>query len=312
MGTIALIGAGQVGSRHAQALARSGAVSRVEVLGRSPASLAVAEERYRQVALAGRQSVLFTRDMAELSDTIDVAIVATNSDTRFDVLHELLSKKHVRALILEKVVFQSAEQFDRAIAELASRQIPAWVNCFRRALPAYQHLRERITTPISLTVTGGEWGLGCNAVHYVDLCAFLAGAEEVAITRAELDAAVLESRRPGFVEFTGRIEGHCADHRFELVAQAGSAATERVTIATNDGALLAEEVGSTVNVGGVETRIPYQSELTDKLVEEILRDGKSALPTLEQSYRIHAPLLEVFTRRLERTRGAPYARCPIT
>src|SRR5262245_21216233 len=104
MVTVAVIGAGNIGSRHLQALAKSARIERVEALGRSTASLKLAEERYRSVR-PQHQTALFARAASELSGEIDVAIVATNSDTRLSALRELLHTHQVGAVILEKVAF---------------------------------------------------------------------------------------------------------------------------------------------------------------------------------------------------------------
>jgi len=147
-------------------------------------------------------------------------------------------------------------------------------------------------------VEGGQWGLGCNAVHYVDLCAFLAGSDEIGVDSAsELDRAILASKRPKFLEFTGRIRGACGAHRFELIAHAGS--DEPATLRIN---------GRSVDESG----LPLQSELTHLLVEEILATGSSSLPTLVQARAVHAPLLELFTEHLARVTGERPARCPVT
>jgi len=263
------------------------------VVGRSPASLQRAEERYRSVAAARAQSSLFTHAIADLSERIDVAIIATNSDVRLAVLQELVEKKRVGALILEKVVFQSDAEFALA----STLGAPAWVNCFRRALPGFADLRSQLRgEPWSLSVEGGAWGLGCNAVHYLDLCAFLADSDEFAVDAA-LDPKILASKRPGFVEFTGRIRGTCGNHGFEFVAHPGSAEPPKVRIG-----------GRAID----ETSLPLQSELTHLLVEEILATSRSSLPTLAQSRAAHAPLLELFTRHLERMTGQRPARCPVT
>ncbi|HUQ26118.1 MAG TPA: hypothetical protein VM140_10625, partial [Burkholderiales bacterium] len=201
---------------------------------------------------------------------------------------ELIRTRRVDAVILEKVVFQSLPEFDAAMA----LGVPAWVNCFRRAVPPYAGSRGR-----SLTVDGGQWGLGCNAVHYLDLCAFLAGTDEFVIDDASLDPEILQSKRRGFFEFTGRIRGSCGNVGFELVARAGSDEPATVRI---DGAVVDESA------------LPLQSNLTHLLVDEILATGRSPLPTLEQSRAAHAPLLELFSVHLERMTGQRPARCPIT
>lgn len=231
--------------------------------------------------------------MSDLSERIDVAIIATNSDTRLAVLQELVRTKRVSALILEKVVFPTLAEFDAAI----TLGIPAWVNCFRRAVPLYQSLRKRLAgRSWSLVVEGGEWGLGCNAVHYVDLCAFLAASETFA-SDGRLDSEILASKRKGFVEFTGRIFGSCGKCGFELIAHAGS--TQPATVSIDGHAI-------------DEAALPLQSALTHLLVEEILATGTSSLPTLEQARAMHAPLLGLFLRHLEQVTGTRLARCPIT
>ena len=302
--TVAIVGAGQIGSRHLQALSRSTRVHRLEVVGRSATSLKTAQERYRSVARSGAPPVSFTHRISDLSERLDVVIVATSSDTRLAVMQELLRTKNVGAFILEKVVFQSRQEFDAAMQALGARGAAAWVNCFRRALPLYAGLREQLAREPgwSLTVDGGQWGLGCNAVHYVDLCAFLAGSDEIRLDPGSaLDPAVLASKRPGFVEFTGTIRGSCGAHRFELIARAGSDEGPAVRIGVS---------GRTLAVD--ESSLPLQSELTQKLVEEILASGRSSLPTLEQSRAAHLPLLDLFAGHLERVTGKRPARCPIT
>ena len=324
MVTVAVIGAGQIGSRHLQALARSAQVERIEVVGRSSGSLKIAEERYLAITPAISQSVRFSDELSHLSDSIDVAIIATNSDVRFSVLKELLSIKRVGALLLEKVVFQTSREFESAIEALTASGVPAWVNCFRRTLPFYRRLRTLFGTERALTVSvkGGEWGLGCNAVHYVDLFAFLTGGEDLSIDeRCELDSAVLASRRPGFVEFTGRLSANCGQHRLDLMARAGSQEPAQICIVGSGTTVQIDETRSvaiTYSTSSLEKRLeetfnlPLQSELTQGLVEEILDRGESALPTIKEAYAVHAPLLTHFTRHLELVTGDSYFRCPIT
>ncbi len=308
MVTVALIGAGQIGSRHLQALARSARIDRVEVVGRSAASLKTAAERYQAVSRSPRQSACFRNEISQLSAAIDVALIATNADNRLAVVQELIRTKQVGALILEKVVFQAPRDFATALAELGHLGIPAWVNCWRRFLPYYRNLRDSIGgSALSMTVDGGDWGLGCNAVHYVDLCAFLCGDGDVRIDGAsQLDPAIRPSKRAGFLEFTGRLSGRCGErHRFELAARAGSTDGVTITLQSSRGTDVIDEAAG-------EAAVPLQSELTHRLVEEILERRESSLPSLEESYRVHAPLLEHFAAHLEHVTGRRYERVPIT
>jgi hypothetical protein len=75
---VALIGAGQLGSRHLQALARLPAGSRVTMVEPSEASRSTAQSRWAEVAGQGI-AVEFVEGLGQLSGEIDVAIVATTA-----------------------------------------------------------------------------------------------------------------------------------------------------------------------------------------------------------------------------------------
>src|SRR5947209_4742456 len=135
MTTVALIGAGQIGSRHLQALARLEAD--ITVIDPSSASLDRARE------LAGKSDIRYATQLDQLGPAIDVAIVACSARERRSVVESLLAGRKVGALVLEKVLFQKIEDYEAVGALLKERGVRAWVNCPRRLWPFYQALRER-------------------------------------------------------------------------------------------------------------------------------------------------------------------------
>jgi len=59
-------------------------------------------------------------------------------------------------------------------------------------------------------------------------------------------------------------------------------------------------------------RMPFQSELTSILVEQILIEGSSFLTPLIESESIHIPMLHAFTQHISAVTGKELAKCPIT
>ena len=59
-------------------------------------------------------------------------------------------------------------------------------------------------------------------------------------------------------------------------------------------------------------RMPFQSELTSILVEQILIEGSSFLTPLIESESIHIPMLRAFTQHISAVTGKELAKCPIT
>ena len=116
--------------------------------------------------------------IAELETSIDVAIVATNSDIRRITIETLLGRCSVPYLVLEKALFQRLKDYDEVAELLACKGIKAWVNCPRRMLSFYADVKKDFDTamPISFQVSG-NWAMGCNAIHMIDLFHFISSAQ---------------------------------------------------------------------------------------------------------------------------------------
>ena len=101
MYSIAIIGAGQLGSRHLQGLKLAQMPMCIQVIDKSPESLLTARERYEQIVPNPQvTSVEYLTTIDELAPELDLVIVATGSKPRAAILAELLSKEQVRNLLL--------------------------------------------------------------------------------------------------------------------------------------------------------------------------------------------------------------------
>ena len=109
---IAIIGIGQIGSRHLQSLKKSKLNINIEAVSRSEESLEIAKSRYNE--LPNNQyikQIKYYKNINSLSNNIDIIIVATNSDVRKEIVEELVNTKKIRFFILEKVTFPSNNDF---------------------------------------------------------------------------------------------------------------------------------------------------------------------------------------------------------
>jgi predicted dehydrogenase len=313
---ILLIGAGQLGSRHLQALASLGRPASIQVVDPSAASLNVARARWDEVG--GHDGIEFRPELGSAGTGVDVAIVATNADVRRRVVERLLALARPKYVILEKVVFQHSDDFAAVAGLFTDRGVTAWVNCPRRMWPVYQELRSSAKFPISLEVTGSNWGLACNAIHFLDLFAYLSGAREADI-EPRLDRGLIKSKRAGFIELTGSLTAHFGNAgRAVLTSRAAGSDPVIIKVEDKRNTWELQEGKGTLTL----TRIPegekaersfevlFQSKLTNRVVEQLLRDGDCQLTPYEESRALHVPLLQVISEHLH---GPGKVKpCPIT
>lgn len=320
---IAIIGAGQLGSRHLQALAALPTQAHISVIDPSADSLKTAETRFAEVSANFKGTVSFGNSISLLDKKLDVVIVATNSKIRRQVIEMLLDHSQVSYLILEKFLFVNRDDYKVISELLIAKNVAAWVNCPRRMMDFYKDLKARIKGSVHFAVTGNDWGMGCNSIHFFDLFAFLTGAENCVLSNLLIDNDILESKRKDYIEFTGTITGQTKEHSLRITSFAGTPSNLIITIDTATARYYIEEgAKGIVRIASAENdwkqeekyfEMPFQSQLTNVLVNELIETGTCSLPTYKESSVLHLQLLDNFISFLRRVRNDnSINECPIT
>lgn len=323
MKTIVLIGAGQLGSRHLQALSKINFAANIQVIDPFPSSLEVAKTRFEQMPHNQNIKISYVTSTQEINKKIDIAIIATNADVRASVIANLVEVCEVDNLILEKVLFQKIEDYETISKLLIEKNIKTWVNHPFRAYPFYKNLRALLkdSSCISYQLQGGDWGLGCNGLHYIDLLAFLSGHNDLIVNNQRLDRRLKPSKRKSFVEFTGTLSGKLGPHCFDLSCHDQQSPLSAMICSDNLNIIIDESVGwirmSQREDGWTWKEenlklVLYQSELTHTVVTDILESGKCDLPTYQEAMRIHLPFINSLIEHLNIIEQKNYSFCPIT
>lgn len=324
MYTIAIIGAGQLGSRHLQAVAKSNVKISIEVVEPFEQSRTVAKQRFEEIPsndnVAG---IKFLESIQQLSDVLDAVVVATNSDVRCAVAIQLLSVKKVKNLILEKVLFQKEAEYHQVAKMLEETGTRCWVNHPRRMFPFYQELKTKLAgaAQIDFSVSGGGWGLACNGLHFLDVFEYLSSAAVTKIDNGYLDKKILETSRKGYIELSGKLLGTVEKNTFsvncfELASPLLITITsDALNIQIDESAgwyKIAERSDEWRSIVKEEKIVYYQSELTDKLLEDVLTAGKSILPTYEEAMQLHLKFIATLMDHINGFSETKFDHCPIT
>jgi hypothetical protein len=324
MKSIVIIGAGQLGSRHLQALRLIDEPIRIQVVDPSHESLKVAEERFNQVKKDFFGEIQFLTEIDLVASEIFLAIVATNSIVRRHVIERLVQLKTVKYLVLEKVLFSESCDYEIVDKLLKDKNIKCWVNCPRRMFPVYQELKEHLKGKLNMVVEANNFGLGCNGIHMVDLFAYLTGENEIIISNEFLDEEILESKRKGYIEFSGTITGTTKRRDlFQLTSYSTgtSMATlmlsdfqHRFIIKENDEIILEHAtISDNGTIWEVKTfKMPYQSELTNMVLNDLIRTGNCGLTLFQDSIKHHLSLINQFLAFMQKNGVNKPTQCLIT
>lgn len=328
MKNIALIGAGKLGFRHLQALSKiSDRAVRILVIDRSRLAIQRAKAQISESTNPAEHEIAYYHDISELeSFGLELVIIATTAEHRLDALYEITKNRRIKYIIFEKFLFQRLRDFDEAKKIIDRKKIRSWVNLPRREWPFYNDLKKWLERRQLryIEVTGSNWSLATSAIHFIDLCAYLASDVLYDLEPIEIDGGLVHAyssvtgdREEGLKEFFGTLRGkfNGSGVKFSLQCDKGDSRF-RIKIHTEDRTLeILEEEGRVIGDQTFEPKViavPYQSDLTNIVAERILLTGECNLPSYDEAASLHSQLLEHYCDAFGVYDADFLDRCPIT
>lgn len=324
--SVTLIGCGQLGSRHLQALSTVPEVGGVTVVDPDPEALRVGRECVDEVAERVPDiGYAWVTDLEQAPTDGDLCVVATLSEGRRELVERIAAAGRYEAFLLEKVVTQTVGDYEALVSLAEERRLGMWVNCKTRAYAVHGRIKERLGgRPVRFVQQGGNHGLGNNGIHTADLFAFYTGAEEIEPVCSRIDPVLHPSKRgERFFDLSGTLHGCTADGS-EMVVQF----TPR------------DDFGDHISIFGEGCRFlvdhsqgfawesyeedgwrwaPIElgedwlvSRMTARFARDILAKGRCALPTIAECLPAHRYILGELLPHFRELLDPSLERCPIT
>jgi len=330
--SVAVIGAGQLGSRYLQGLAGCMAPLEIHVQDPDSRALRVAELRWKEVLPPERHRIMFHQNSSMIPSDIEVAVVSTTARVRPAVMEEFITGHEVRYWIIEKVVAQGLLDLERVVGATDGAE-GAWVNTWPRVTPWYHLLRDLSAdqSPWRFEAVGRSWGMGCNAVHLLDFCAWWTSQKLIVVDAEGLDSVWWPAKRQGFYEPSGRLVAHYEDDSSLTLratpptvvegsrSPAGLDDLDHLLIESEGDrweidSPFSEDGGRALGVGGriLNGRIEYQSERAGGIIEGVVADGRCGLPTLAESVELHRVYLGTMIKHWNAVTVQDVDHVPIT
>jgi hypothetical protein len=230
-----------------------------------------------------------------------------------------------KRFLIEKMVAQSRESYRHLVNEFKRHSGKGWVNTVRRCFSAYHEIKKMLAgnNAVSLSVDGGNWGLGSNAIHFVDLFEYLSGSPCQELEGKYLDNGICPSHRsPKLCEFSGTIIGTSDNNGVLKITFAKShMAPVVLTIAGQNCRFIVDEgkekAWAAKKSENWEWRefpfhMVFTSQLTASIAKGIFSKDTCDLPTLEESQNPHSLVFKVLNSHIQKLKGTRPKLCPIT
>ena len=323
---IIIAGCGEIGSRHLQALSELQESAIIYLIDPSVESLLIAEKRFYDALDDCKNPCKFSLIRSEfnsLPSEVDIAIIATHSSIRASVLCDIYEYSTPKNLILEKFLFDRIEDYKRVNDLIELKKTSAWTNQWISSSYPFKRISDWFDDKtIKIHVYGEEWSLACNCIHFIDFFDYMNNYQDLNVVKSNLDSEVLPSKRKGYFEFTGSI---CID------SSSGASIILESKKGTFDGTInmRIENHKKACNIiifgdklvcafeceeeKWTETfKLFFQSNTTNRIIQDILVNKSSLLPSYKRSSYQHKLVFPVFENHLMNECGQTKRGCPIT
>ena len=301
-----IIGFGNIGRRHLESLSKSKKKISFYILEKNLFFLK--KFKKKKIINYDKHNFYFYEDLTVINQKeFDLAIFATNSDNRYKLFKFVSSKKKIKNIIFEKVVFQSIYQFNKALKILNKKKINAWVNCPRRNIYFFKNLKKKIKYSKNFTMTfeGNNWHMCSNTIHFLDLFFFYIGINKNIKFKTELKNQLIKSKRSGFYETNGKIEVFTKNSCKKLILLDSelNKKNSRLIIEHDNHKIIIIMNNKKNNVSfylkNKLTRVakfhmPFQSQMTLGIFEDILKKNRCELAKIKESFYHHKLLYSIF------------------
>lgn len=298
---VLVLGVGQLGRYHAEALARSSRCGEIWGFDVSEEALTAFQTLGESLEAVNRTPFMVASKLRFVPRELGLLVVATTADSRADVLKEAMEATDPQFVLLEKPLSSSRAGLeilrqvcpDNTYVNFPRRYSPLHLEAIKRA--AYfrgEHIKVIVDLPWPTMLS--------NASHFIDIASELIGQAPIEVVLEPEKVTPVESKRRGFMDLQGEMSVTYPLSNELIIDTSGrsdKSAKNGVTISVQSGSdwLRIDETNATPSDStGKHLKIPgtpLQSQLTGHYLEQLQVRGFLDLPTFIEALPAHELLL---------------------
>ena len=326
---ILIIGCGDLGSRHLQAVARLPGVTEIEVVDPRPEALDLGRKRLTELEDIPRTASI--RWFSKLEDATkggDLCIISTQARGRCQIMRDAAESHGYSLFILEKLVAQSVQEIEDLAGFTETMGLSAWVNCQTRTFPFHQRMKSLLDPqePMVFSAVGCQQMLATNGIHVADLFAFYDGCRWIEGTQTgnRIDTMLHASKRgDDLFDLTGTLRGYTEKGSTLTISyMPGHSRWEHISVATARHRWIVDHTErwsceSSAESAWAWRMAPFDGNLlvshtTTGFAADILASRQCGLPSLKESLVAHRFILGQCLPQFCHLLGRQTDVCPVT
>ena len=299
---IALIGAGGIGRRHLQAIAKLPIEFEVFIYDKNHDSLDYIEIFCSENNIStSKINFIKSEDVFyNCISTETIVIVATTADDRKEILDKCIENIPL-TIIAEKPLVQNNVHYEQIKNKAEKFGVKIYINFLAHLQPFWREIYEDINDLPKITMCTSlpkNWGIACVGIHHFNLFTWLTNDKEIELIDSNVKY-VFEQKRAGFFDISGRLLFSTKNGSALYIDSSENAGISSIQIITDQKIynylelhqqIVAVESGGSITVSPAKEK--YISNYMTDVIKDIVMRKTCLLPDICQSHLSHKMLFE--------------------
>ena len=289
---IAILGIGNIGVRHLESIIKTSLKINIFIFD-------IHENRSKEVIsnyqpLKSNINIQAIKNIKYLPDEVTFCIISTPALQRLNILKQIDS--NIKFLLLEKVLTSSKKEL-KVYKSISKKFEAVYVNMPYYYQNIFQLINKYISKPNKIIFKGGNFGIACNLVHFLDISEKLFQKKISAFNQKNNNLLWKKSSREGFYDLTGEILVELSSgEKVYIISEVKPNNYLKIIVSDELNELMYDLSSGELfknNTFCCKNIIPYQSSRTLNILEDLLTGKSPKVSSLDNAIRIHNHLINI-------------------
>jgi len=313
---ILIAGFGNIGTRYFQGLLTSNRAIKIHIFENNFSK--IKKYNFNKIGIRNKKKIFYHKNNENLPKLFFLSIIATTADTRTSLIKSLSKKIKSKYWILEKPLCQSLKDLNFLKNFFIKKK--AWVNLNRSSNQFYLNLKKKIKKKkiTNLLVTGYNWGIGCNGLHYAQLMSDFIESDIFNIKYVKF-TRWYETKRKNFWDVYGSIQFTINQNFLCTLENKFSSKSKSSTklIFFNDKLnFTVDETKRKLYENNIIKKknisLPVVSKDINSYLESLIKRKTCSLPSVKNSIKLHQMLLDNMIKSWKKLKKNKNNKIPIS
>ena len=195
---ILLVGCGKIGFRHIELLVDEKTIGKIYIYDKSKLNSKLLLNK-----LNNNKKIFVLKNLNQKLESIFLSIIATHSYRRLVLIDKIIKSYKPEIILAEKIIETKIDLINLYQKKFLKKKI--YVNCSNRMRSIFLKIIKKYKKKkIKVNVSGGNWNLLSNSIHFIDLVSFMTD-ENVFKMMINQNSYLISSKHKNFNELIGEI-----------------------------------------------------------------------------------------------------------